>query len=390
MSDFVDSRRIQQAAYAAEHPHWIDTVAELEAAAKHWQQKTHLAIDTEFIRERTYYAALGLIQVADQDQVWLVDMPAIDDTNALTGVLTDPEIVKIVHSGSEDLGVLYQTLGCPIVNLFDSQVGAALLGHPLQIGYSRMIEQLFGIKLPKGETRSNWLARPLSNEQIHYAANDVSYLIIAAEWLEQQLRQQQRWEWLQQDMLAMLQKAYRPIETDILYQRVKGAARLQGQALLQLQKLAAWRDETARSENKPRSFIIQDDTLISLAELPIQDINELSLRRIDSLNSRKRGRYGQQLISLLEQPADRIPPVVPGRLDDHEEQLVKALKRCVNTTAEQLGIDPALLCSRRILEYKVRNTSTDQAWFDHWRGELLNTAVTATIQSMNQASTNTI
>ena len=200
----ISTDRLEQATLAAQAPVWIDNIDDLEIAANIWQSAPLLAIDTEFIRERTYRATLGLVQIANTEHVWLLDMPKLGKAEALAKVLGNPQVMKVLHSGSEDLEILLQELHTPIKNLFDTQVGAAILGKALQMGYARLIESLFDIHLPKGETRSNWLARPLSQEQTLYAANDVAYLILAAECLISQLQQRQRWDWLQQDMLSIL------------------------------------------------------------------------------------------------------------------------------------------------------------------------------------------
>ncbi|MEO1087605.1 MAG: ribonuclease D, partial [Acidobacteriota bacterium] len=160
---------------------WIDTADALEVACRRWLGASAIALDTEFVRERTFFPILGLIQVNDGAQISLVDPLAIDDLSSFAAVLREPSVLKILHSCSEDLEVFDVHLDTVPEPLFDTQVAATLLYPSNPPGYARLIGELFELEVPKGETRSNWLRRPLRDAQKHYAALDVAYLLPAAE-----------------------------------------------------------------------------------------------------------------------------------------------------------------------------------------------------------------
>lgn len=383
----ASQQAIQQARQAASTPIWIDNAATLHQAASIWQQRSWLAIDTEFIRERTYYAQLGVLQVSDAQTVWLLDTPALrQHQQPIQDLLASSSINKIIHSCSEDLEVLSQQYQVVLAAVHDSQIAAAMLGSPLQMRYENLIGDILGQQLPDGPSRSNWLQRPLSPAQLEYASNDVAYLPLLMQYLQQRLQATERWSWLQQDMQWLLQKAASGNDPQQLYRKVKGYARLDAPALARLQQLAIWRDQQAQAQDLPRSFVLRDEGLMELASVaasPSYADSSLTqlLKQTQSIPARVCQRYQPQWQALFSSPPERqLQPEAP--LSRTEKQLLSKAQESVKQHAAQLHVEPALLASRRILtELLIANRQTSAAaQLPGWRGDLLNDALQASLQ----------
>ncbi|HEY1034451.1 MAG TPA: ribonuclease D, partial [Pseudoxanthomonas sp.] len=186
-------------------PHWIDTPAALDAHLQH--RPARIGLDTEFVRERTFWPQLALVQIALDDDVLLVDPLAPGMTDALRPWLADPSITKVMHSASEDLVAFKVSCGVLPAPLFDTQIAAALAGVAAGIGYQKLVERVAGVLLPKGETRSDWLRRPLSESQLHYAADDVRYLFAVHDALRTELASADRLGWLEEDCARFVENA---------------------------------------------------------------------------------------------------------------------------------------------------------------------------------------
>lgn len=338
---------------AAEHPILLETSAQLEQASQQWSEQQILGIDTEFVRERTYRAALGLVQISDGETAWLLDPLAIADLGPLARMLENPNTLKILHSGSEDLEVLLQSVGTLPEPLVDSQVACAMLGQPLQMGYHSAVHWLFEVEVDKEQTRSNWCKRPLQDKQLHYAAMDVTLLPEMIGTLRPQLEQKGRWAWLQEDVERMQRTARRKLDPQDAYQRVSGAGRLDEGDLRSLRALAAWREETAIRRNLARGFVINDAGLMNLAQARPGSVSEV--RAVEGIHPRALERYGKQLLQLMQNAeAESTPAFMPPPLDNAQRRLLKDMRNFVLKRAAELDVDPALLASRRELEKLIR------------------------------------
>ena len=356
---------------------WVATQEALQRAARAWQQCTWLGVDTEFVRERTYHARLGLVQVGDGNRIWLVDPLAVSSLEPLAKVLAVPSITKIFHSAREDLEVLYHHTGARTWPLFDTQRAAALSGFPLQCAYHNLVGELLDVTIAKGTARTNWLARPLSHEQLEYAAADVRYLPQMARELRAQLTQQRRDEWLHEDLEQLARQASQTPDPQTQYRRIRGAAELCEAALARLRTLAAWRESTARERDLPRGFLLHDDELLALAAQNPADGG--AVRALVSPRSSAYRRDADRIAQILANPG-RPPQPVAGPLDAEQRQRVKRMQHRIRACAERLGIDPAVLASRRDLERLVRESSvkTDKPALPGWRGRLLEAEHAAT------------
>ena len=211
------TQQLECAQSACQQPIWIATQDHLNNAINQWKQCGLLGIDTEFIRERTYYPQLALVQVSDGKQVWLIDSVALgEDLRLLRAVLDDEQVTKVFHSPREDLEVLQLSIGTLPSPLFDTQAAAALVGQSLQTSYGALLESTLGVCLDKEMARSDWLQRPLSTEQISYACHDVAYLPMLSRQLSDELKALQRWDWFLSDMAQFSSIALAEVDITLL------------------------------------------------------------------------------------------------------------------------------------------------------------------------------
>ncbi|MEJ2385051.1 MAG: ribonuclease D [Xanthomonadales bacterium] len=360
---------LKTAIEAADHPILLETPAQLAAAEKSWKGNRILGIDTEFVRERTYRARLGLVQVSDGTTAWLVDPIRLPDLTPLQRMLTDPSITKVLHSSSEDLEVLWHTLAAVPDPMIDTQLACALAGKPLQLAYHAAVADLFDIEVDKEQTRSNWCKRPLTSRQLHYAAMDVVLLPAVVDELRPQLEQSGRWEWLREDIGRMQRVAREPVRPEHAWRRIRGAARLDDTEVRLLRALAAWREETAMARDLARGFVIPDIGLLNLVRA--RPDRESPAPELEGLHPKAWRRHGATLVKLMREAlSDETPLARPQPLTGKQRSQLDRMKKCVRQRAEALGIDPALLGSRRELERLLRAVASGQeipARFRGWR-----------------------
>jgi ribonuclease D len=210
----LQTKRISEALFAAEHPVLLESTAQMQLALKEWKSSSVLGIDTEFVRERTYRADLGLVQVSDGRTAWLVDPVCLDPLDSLSELMNQLETTKILHSSSEDLEVLLHTLGALPEPMVDTQIACAMLGQPLQMAYRHAVKWLFDVEIDKDQTRSNWCRRPLNSNQLRYAAMDVVLLPMMLRELQPRLEDAGRWEWLQEDVARLQQNSRTTVQPE--------------------------------------------------------------------------------------------------------------------------------------------------------------------------------
>jgi len=311
------------------------------------------------VRERTFYARLGLVQICDGSATYLVDPLPLRSFEPLAATLADPRVLKITHSASEDVEVLWHATRAVPGPLFDTQIAAGLAGLSPGLSYQKLVRAVIGVEIFKGETRTDWLKRPLSEAQLHYAVEDVTCLLASYRVLNDRLIELGRLDWTIEDGAELLDSERftpRPLEA---YRRLRGAARLKPRQLAALQALAAWRDEEARRRDLPRSFVIKDDVLMALATRLPADAVELA--KIPGVDARQMARDGAALLALLEAvaalPEARLPPLPPQPLTSPASRaLEKALREVAHQRAQDLGVAPEVLVTRRPLEALVRST----------------------------------
>lgn len=334
----------------------IRTDAALAAAAERWAAAPVLGLDTEFVRTNTFYHRLGLIQVSDGEASWLVDPLAARDLSPLVAVFRSPG-VKVLHSASEDIEVFYRALGVLPEPLFDTQIAGALAGAGAFLSYQKLVAAYLGVELAKEETRTDWLARPLSPGQLAYAAEDVAYLAPLYERLTADLTALGRLEWALEDSAALVDTSRFQEDDESAYLRIKGAGRLDRRQLGVLQILSSWREKEARRRDLPRNFVLKEGLLLDLAVRRPKE--ERDLRRLPSFDARQAARDGATWLELLEQagarPDSDLPPRITGKPSSPAAREIETrLRDRVRERAAELNVPPEILAPRRALEALLR------------------------------------
>lgn len=345
---------------------FINTASALQQICDDTANSEYLALDTEFFRETTYYPELCLVQVATKNLIACIDPQAFDAAPGITQLLTSPAF-KILHSCSQDLEVLFQYTGhlpCPLI---DTQIAAALTGHAEQIGYARLIEDLFGNTLDKSQTRTDWRKRPLSEKQIQYAADDVRYLIPAWENLNSQLKQLKRDAWFFEDCRQICE--HPPsfnVNMDSVWQRVKGIHKLPVEILIRVEAIAQWREQLAMNKNLTRRRVLKDDVVIDLARQETTLDTIADKFRLSDMDK-------QSLERSLQNASETDPAQwqsLKVRYPTQEQK--KTIRSCmdkITQLAEKLQLPAPVLCSRKTIEHIIiKNEITG---LTHWRQELL-------------------
>lgn len=371
----------------------VDSDSALRDCCQTLLSSAAIAVDTEFMRTRTYFAKLGLVQLANDEHCWLVDPLAIADLEPLRELLQAPSVVKVLHSCSEDLQVLQSSLNVLPTPLFDTQIAAGFVGEPFAMGYARIVKSLLDVELNQQETRSDWLQRPLSDAQLHYAAEDVHYLIQVYDILSERIARADRRGWVEEDMTRLLTTAAAPDEPEQAYLRIKAAWQLDHAGLAVLQALTAWRETRAQTDNLPRSWVIADRDLMELAETRPASLSALAA--VGELPPKLIRRHGELLVELIQatltQP-DRWPEPVPERLPRHASPLLKALRSRVDAVAEELGVAAELLGRKKDLEPLVRavvqghEPQLTEPLASGWRREVIGEPLLAVVQSAASAN----
>jgi ribonuclease D len=366
---------------------WIKSDRELAQVCELWSSAAMLALDTEFVRTETFHAYLGLIQVCLAEQSWLIDPLTINDWQPFAAILVNPAIVKVFHSMSEDAEVLKHSVGVTIVNVFDTQIAAGFLGYPVQMSYAKLVEGLFDHVLPKEATRSDWLKRPLDDQQCEYAAADVYWLYQAYEIFAVQLRAQQRYDWVIEDCQRQVD-SYAPVAPADYYLKLRGGWKLKGSRLQALKDLAAWREVLAQASNYNRGRILADKELIIIAEK--MPTNRTQLQQALPLPARKIRLYGDDIIQLVKQAeATRrqdYPALIDGPLPADQADLLKTIRHHLAELAELHNLPVELLARRKALEMWLRSGSLDGQYqlpeaLSGWRRGILVDSVSALINA---------
>ncbi len=352
----------------------IENGAQLQELCVKLKNSAWLALDTEFIRDKTYYPKFCLLQISNGSVAASVDPLTIKDLSELVNIIYDEAIVKIFHAGRQDLEIFHQLWGKLPQPLFDTQLAATLLGLGDQIGYGNLVQKLTGRELEKGHSRTDWSQRPLSKEQLRYALDDVIYLGDIYLHINAKLESLGRDTWLQEDFAELTDPATYTIDPEVMWQRIKGNQHLKGVQLAILQKLTAWRERMAEQSDRPRRWILKDEILVDLARRQPGDAK--GLERIRGLEIGVIKRNGDVLLKLIsdakELPREKWPQAKKrtASVTTNQEAMVDLLQCCLRLIAEQEEITPSALASRRELEQIVIGNN-DPELLHGWRKELV-------------------
>jgi ribonuclease D len=377
---------------------YITDGAGLETLCKQLRSSRRIGLDTEFVGEESFVPKLELIQVAAQDVAAVIDFPAVQANGSLAPLwelICDPHVEKIVHAGRQDLDLFALHAGQLPKPFFDTQVAAAMLGFGAQVAYANLVQRIHGTKLAKAHTFTNWSARPLSSEQISYAAEDVQFLLPLHTHLQRRLEALGRTEWVREEFsrleTAVTEKSKDPLER---FQRIRGWDSLKPRQAAVLRDLAAWRETEARRRNVPRGRVMRDEVLLQLARHPPATVE--ALRGLRGLHGAEVDRTGEQLIATIRASLALPPSAWPQVLRDRKPEpesigLVELLQAVLKARAAEAEIAPTLLATsadlQALVEAKEKQRTPDLPVLRGWRRELvgdlllqiLNGAVTVSV-----------
>lgn len=340
-----------------------------------------LAVDTEFNRTNTYRPQLCLVQLAAGDRNALLDMLADADFSGLKHLLAADASLKLFHAGKQDLEALQLNLGWLPNRVFDTQIGAGLLGYPPQAGYATLVEQILGLQLDKSATRTDWSRRPLSDEQLRYAREDVIYLLRLYDYLRQKLHAEGRYDWALEDSLALLDPALYVMEPGEAWRRLGGLTRLPIPIQARARAVASWRERRAQAIDRPRQWVLSDKALINIAKADPRDSRALTeVAEVPPAVARRQSKpllealaRGNDTLKSDEHSLQRVP-----RPEPTDSGALKALAKLVDRQAEALGVAPELLATRKELTGLLRGEQ-EQRVTSGWRREVIGEALLAAV-----------
>ncbi len=332
---------------------FVDSVVALQLLCQKIKQESWLAIDTEFLREKTYYPKFCLLQIATLEWVACVDPIALDgEMGELFEILNDPDIVKVLHSCRQDMEIFFHLTGKLPAPVYDTQLVAPLLGFQENPGYAMLVSGFLNINLSKIHTRADWSQRPLSPEQIQYAADDVIYLAQIYQIMQQKLQALGRENWLKEDFEQLLNPDLYDIPPENAWLKLRGKNKLTGKQLAVVQVLAEWREKTAKKDNKPKNWILRDELILDMAK--VQPTNVEALAKIRSINDgfvRRNGQYVCQLIkSAQDLPGLKLKAKVNNKKTQQQEAVLDILSGVVRLRADENSLNPVILATRKDLE----------------------------------------
>jgi ribonuclease D len=344
---------------------WIDRDDELPALAQSLKSQAWIGVDTEFLRERTFFPKLCLLQLAAGGRIWCVDTLRIGSLDPLMAALTEPAARKVIHAARQDLEAVYLSAKRVMTPVFDTQIAAGCIGLKPQVGYAELVKTLLDVTVPKGQTRTDWSKRPLTREQLEYAADDVLYLGDVAAHLTQRLRELDREHWVLEDCLALEDRHLYEPDPAQAWGRLRGLAQLAPASRARAKVIAVWREKLARTRDLPRAWILSDAAIFAVAQGSAPPLN-------DSLAA--------NLESALEQTSNEaqdLEPTQDARPSAEQKALIERLAKIVDARAVELNISAEILAPRGELKALAMGTRAGEPRESHaltgWRREEIGT-----------------
>ncbi len=352
-----------------------------QAARTHAQ----VALDTEFVRTRTFYPRLGLIQLYDGETLSLIDPCTISQWQPFVDLLLDTQVTKYLHAAGEDLEVFQHQFQCLPTPLYDTQVMSMFLGFPHGWGFAAMVYEFCEITLDKSESRTDWLARPLSNKQCDYAAADVYYLLPIAQQLQQLAKVQQKTAIIRSECDLISARRLQITEPEEAYLDIRNNHLLRPRQLAVLQRLAAWRLDYARQHDSAVNFVVREEMLWQIARYLPSSSAELKELGLSGQEIRFHANVMLQCVRQVEQLSSDLLPakIIPLHDRPSYKALFNEIKNLINQVAQQSGYSQQLLSSRRQVNQLIkwhwkllpRSEATLPELLSGWRGELLGSAI---------------
>jgi len=362
----------------------VTSVEQLEQVLAEGRAAGRMGLDTEFLREKTYFARLCLAQVSTPEGVFLIDPTRGLEVGRLAELLADPAIEVVVHAGRQDLQLFYQLTGRVPANVFDVQLAAGFAGLSASLAYGRLVEEVTGVALEKGEAYSDWCRRPLTDRQLSYAADDVRYLLPIADKLKARLAQLGRTDWLAEEMRWLeTPEAYAADEE--VWRKVAGQGTLTARQATILRALARWREDAAAKRDLPRGWLIKDVTLVEIARRSPASVADLKLIR--GIDAREADRSGPGILQAIDQGKQAPPvkrPPMPNKLVQTRARMIAGLADALlRARSERAGIAPELVGNRSDVDALLlavlgeHAEEADNRLLQGWRRELAGDAIVA-------------
>lgn len=367
---------------------------DLELICKNMSDKPRIMVDTEFVRIRTLYPKLGLIQLYDGETLALIDPIAISDLSPLWELMANESILKVLHACSEDLEVFQNEAGFIPTPFVDTQIMAAFLGHGLSTGFAALVNQYLDVELDKGESRTNWCMRPLTQNQLNYAAADVFYLLPLFEHLNKQIQELNWQDALKQECQQLAKKRKRKVEPELIYRDIKNAWQLKPKQLAALQKLSIWRYNEAKKRNLALNFVVKDLHLWKMAKFNIRSLDKMKSEGFDNNEIEYHGHRMLRIMSDVDKLSEaELPPKITRLVDmPSYKAAVKLLKEQINYTSEKLNLVPEFIGSKKQIHQILKwiwleNKAEDKTpeLLSGWRSQFLSekiVSVLAEIEAM--------
>ncbi|MGC9221029.1 MAG: ribonuclease D [Solirubrobacteraceae bacterium] len=358
--------------------------AGVEYCARLAREHGRLCIDTEFISEGHYRAMLCLTQVAVEDPAQpggqatiLIDgLDRTVEVTPLAKLLADPEIAIIMHAGRQDVAILKRAWATELVNIFDTQIAAGFVGESAQAGYANLLGSVLGSRVGKTASYTRWDARPLTGEQLSYAAEDVEHLFQLADELTRRLRAADREQWALEEF-RRLETATDERDPDTVWERLPRVGQLDPQSRAVARRIAAWRERTAAAEDRPVGHVLQDQPLLELAKRAPRDLD--ALRQIRGVHLPFIKRHGRELIEAINSGVGD-PPIPRERRRSHSDPadapLIALAEALLRARAIETGLAYELLASRGELEQIIAASrqsapEPDVRTLTGWRRDLI-------------------
>jgi ribonuclease D len=351
---------------------WIDRSTELPALARTLESQSSIGVDTEFLRERTFFPKLCLLQLSAAGQVWCVDTLRVGSLDPLMPALTAPGTRKLIHAARQDLEAVYLTSKQVLSPIFDTQIAAACIGLKPQVGYAELVKTLLNVTIPKGQTRTDWSKRPLTHEQLVYAADDVLYLGAIADELAGRLTELKREHWAREDCLELEdRRLYEPDETQA-WERLRGIGQLAPPPRARAKILAMWREKLARERDLPRAWILSDAAIFGIAHAAPRDA--AALEAVQPMNEKFAATLLEALRAASDAPLTDLEPVQDSRPTPEQKALLDRLIKIVDARAAELQVSAEVLAPRgelKALAMGRRDTHALKGWRREEIGTLL-------------------
>jgi ribonuclease D len=344
---------------------WIDRDDELPALARTLESQAWIGVDTEFLRERTFFPRLCLLQLAAAGQIWCIDTLRIGTLDPVMSALTAAAARKVIHAARQDLEAVYLSARRVMTPVFDTQIAAGCIGLKPQVGYAELVKTLLDVTIPKGQTRTDWSKRPLTRAQLEYAADDVLYLGEVAGRLSLRLRELGREHWVLEDCLALEDKQLYEPDPAQAWVRLRGLAQLSPASRARAKTIAVWREKLARARDLPRAWILADPAIFSVAQGSLPPLN-------DSLTAS----LHQALEEAPDDPADHEPSQ-DARPTPEQKAVIERLGKVVDSRAAELNVSPEILAPRAEIKALAISTRAGALRDSHaltgWRREEIGT-----------------